>query len=49
PEEALVVTPAGEAPLVTVATRLGSGEVTLRRGDRVLGSVTVRHGRGLSW
>jgi hypothetical protein len=49
PEEALVVTPAGEAPLVGVETRLGSGEVVLRRGERVLGSVTVRHGRGLSW
>ncbi|MBK7758979.1 MAG: hypothetical protein IPI35_21795 [Deltaproteobacteria bacterium] len=49
PEEALVVTPAGEAPLVDVETRLASGEVVLRRGDRVLGSVTVRHARGLSW
>lgn len=49
PEEALVVTPAGEAPLIDVATRLGSGEVTPRRGDRALGAITVRHGRGLSW
>ncbi|MBK9366746.1 MAG: hypothetical protein IPN01_10545 [Deltaproteobacteria bacterium] len=49
PEEALVVTPAGEAPGVDVETRLASGEVVLRRGDRVLGSVTVRHARGLSW
>ena len=49
PHEALVVTPAGEAPLVNVETRLGSGEVVSRRGERVLGAVTVRHGRGLSW
>lgn len=49
PAEALVVTPAGESPLIDVATRLGSGEVTFHRGERVLGAVTVRHGRGLSW
>jgi hypothetical protein len=49
PGEALVVTPSGESPLVNVETRLGTGEVVLRRGDRVLGSVTVRHARGLSW